>query len=129
FERFREIRKLASRGFSAKYQFLVYLGVFTLLFQPLKMISFALLLGSLAQGLDGMLGLGWLPYSSLTDPVYFFSALVKYTLLISAIVLIVVPHEERRYVIPIVPLYLFYALAQVIPTTVGYANWFSLRVC
>ena len=76
-EHFSEIRKVGSRGFSAMYQFLIYLGVLTVLLQPLKIISFALLLGALAQGLDSLLGLGWLPYSSLTDPVYFLAAMTK----------------------------------------------------
>jgi cellulose synthase/poly-beta-1,6-N-acetylglucosamine synthase-like glycosyltransferase len=128
-EHFSEIRKVGSRGFSAMYQFLIYLGVLTVLLQPLKIISFALLLGALAQGLDSLLGLGWLPYSSLTDPVYFLAAMTKYILFIFIIVVTVIPRGERRYVLPIVPLYLFYALAQVIPTTVGYANWFTLRLC
>ena len=35
---------------------------------------------------------------------------------------------DRRSVWPIVPLYVFYALLQIVPATVGYANWFSVRL-
>ena len=128
FERFSRIRKLCERGFNAQYQFLVYLGLFALLFQPLKLISFALLIGSFAEGIDGLLGLGWLPYWSAVDPIYFLAAFTKYGLLMLVGFLLAVPRGERAHLLPVVPLYFFYALALVIPTTLGYANWCALRI-
>ncbi len=128
FERFGDIRRVAARDFNAKYQFLVYLGILNLLFQPLKLLSFGLLLGSFAQGLDSLLGLRWLPYWRVTDPVYFLAAFSKYAVLTFAAILVAVPRGEKSYLLPVGPLYFFYALAQVIPTTVGYANWWTLRI-
>jgi hypothetical protein len=38
------------------------------------------------------------------------------------------PPGERREHLPIALLYLPYTLAHLLPTTVGYLNWISLRV-
>jgi hypothetical protein len=40
----------------------------------------------------------------------------------------VVPRAERGYIAPIVPLYLFYALTQIVPMTVGFANFIALTL-
>ncbi len=39
----------------------------------------------------------------------------------------VVPKSERAYAAPIVPLYLFYAIAHIVPMTVGFLNWVTLQ--
>ena len=127
-QRFRDIRRLSARSLSAQYQFLIYLGLFTLLFQPLKLLSLGLLVGSLAASLDSLFGLHWMPYWKATDPIYFLVAFTKYALLCLAALLIAVPRGERGSLLPIAPLYFLYALAQIIPTTVGYANWCTLRI-
>jgi cellulose synthase/poly-beta-1,6-N-acetylglucosamine synthase-like glycosyltransferase len=126
--RFREIRRLSARGLSAQYQFFVYLGLFGVVFQPLKLLSFGLLAGSFVASLDSLFGLHWLPYWNATDPVYFLVAFTKYALFSLVALLIAVPREERISLLPIVPLYFLYALAQVLATTVGYANWCTLRL-
>jgi cellulose synthase/poly-beta-1,6-N-acetylglucosamine synthase-like glycosyltransferase len=123
-----DIRRFSSRSLSAQYQFLVYMGLFCLLFQPLKLVSFGLLVGSLAAGLESLFGLHWIPGWNAIDPTYFLVAFTKYALLSLATLFVAVPHGERRPLLPIVPLYFLYALAQVIPTTVGYANWCTLRL-
>jgi hypothetical protein len=104
------------------------MGLFCLLFQPLKLVSFGLLVGSLAAGLESLFGLHWIPGWNAIDPTYFLVAFTKYALLSLATLFVAVPHGERRPLLPIVPLYFLYALAQVIPTTVGYANWCTLRL-
>ena len=38
------------------------------------------------------------------------------------------PAGERGYIAPIVPLYLLYTLIHVVPMTVGFANWLTMRV-
>ena len=127
-ERFPEVRRISKRDSGAKYEFLVYLGILSVLCQPLRVLSFGLLLGSFAGGLDTLFGLGWLPHWSVTDPVYFLAAFSKYAVLMFAVLLIAVPRREKAFVLPIVPLYFFYALAQVIPTSLGYANWCALHL-
>jgi hypothetical protein len=39
-----------------------------------------------------------------------------------------VPKAERAYIAPIVPLYLCYALTHIVPMTVGFGNFFALKV-
>ena len=124
--RLGEIRRIARRRFSAGYQFLIYMGGISLLLQPLRLVASVLLAASFARGVDSLLGLGWIPEWQITDPVYFVAALVKYTLLTLIALGTAVPRGERLYVLPMVPLYFFYALAQILPTSVGYANWFTL---
>lgn len=128
FEHFPDIRRAGGRGFMAAYQYLVYMGIVCLLLHPLKLVGLALLLLSLANGLDGLLGLDIVPDSSVTHPVYFLAACAKYLLLCLVAFCTVVPRRERLYVLPVVPLYFFYALAHLLPVSVGYANWFALKI-
>jgi hypothetical protein len=93
------------------------------------MISVLLLFLSGLKGLDLLFGLGVIPAWGVTEPVYFLAAFAKYTLLSAAALFVAVPRGERWPLIPIAPLYLFYSMVQIVPTTVGYANWFSLRLC
>ncbi len=38
------------------------------------------------------------------------------------------PKAERAYAAPIVPLYLCYALTHIVPMTVGFGNFFALKL-
>jgi cellulose synthase/poly-beta-1,6-N-acetylglucosamine synthase-like glycosyltransferase len=128
-ERFADIRRVAGRRWSTAYHFVIYMGVFSLLLHPLRLVSVALLALSGAKAVDMAFALGVVPDWSAAEPAYFLAAFVKYTLLSLAALLAAVPRGERTYLLPVVPLYLLYSLAQVAPTTVGYANWLSLRLC
>lgn len=128
FERSRELRRVAALGTCAVYQFIVYTGLFALLLYPLKLASGALLLVSLANGIDGLVGLDAIPDTALTNPFYAASACFKYTLLSLVASFMVLPKRDGDYVRPIVPLYLFYVLAHLAPMGVGYANWFAVRL-
>src|SRR5205085_10382941 len=68
------------------------------------------------------------PAQPMTEPVYFLAAFTKFTLLAMLCVFVTVPRGERNYVLPVVPLYFFYAHLQIAPTTVGYANWIGLKL-
>ena len=127
-EHFGEIRIAAKRQLSAAYQFLIYMGGFNLLLHPLKIVSLLLLSLSFAKGLDTLFGLGLIPDWDAAEPVYFLAAFAKFTLLASAAILTAVPRGERLYLVPAVPLFFFYAHAQILPATVGYANWLSWRL-
>ena len=39
-----------------------------------------------------------------------------------------VPKAERAYAAPVVPLYLCYALVHIVPMTVGFMNFFALKL-
>ncbi len=127
-EHFTEIRRAARRRLSAAYQFIVYMGAFCLLLHPLKIIALVILSLSLAKGLDMLFGFGVVPDWKAAEPVYFLAAFVKYTLLSFLALFGAVPRRERAYLLPVAPLYFFYALAQIVPCTVGYANWLSVRI-
>jgi hypothetical protein len=83
---------------------------------------------SFANGLDNLFGLDWLPDGGLTNPLYFAVAAAKYLLLGLLGLFTVVPRLERRYVAPILPLYLLYAMVHVAPMTVGFVNWVAVRM-
>ena len=127
-ERFTDVRRVARRDLSAAYQFLAYTGVSCLALQPLKIGALLLLSLSLAKGFDGLLGLSWIPDWTAADPVYFAAAYTKYTLLALVALGFSVPRGERTHVLPVLPLYFFYALMQIVPNAVGSANWLSLRL-
>lgn len=125
---FGHLQRGARRHLVATYQYLVYLGGLTLLLHPLKLVSLALLAASLAAGLEPLLGLGRLPAWAAVAPVYFAVAYAKYTVLALAALALVVPPGERLRLAPVVPLYFFYAHLLLLPSTVGYANWLSLKL-
>ena len=126
-ERWRDIGRRASLGSVFFYQYIVYIGCFCLLLHPLKILALPLLILSGLNGVDALLGLQAIADNSFTNPIYFVSVFSKYIALIALLVPLTVRRDERRQIWPIVPFYPFYAVLQVIPSTVGYANWLSLR--
>jgi hypothetical protein len=128
-ERIDEIWRGSRARLGLRYQYLVYMGLFTLPLQPVRIVTLVLLSLSTANGLDLLLGLDLIPDVAATDPAYFLFAYLKYTglVLVASTLVGATPHDWLRLV-PVVPVYFFYALAHVVPVTVGYANWLSLRV-
>lgn len=129
FENFRDVRGSSRGGLFFKYQYLVYMGLFALVLHPLRVLSLLLLVLSTVNGLDGLVGLNWIPEGPLTDPAYFLLAYVKYTgyaLLASSV--LAADHSEWMALLPTVPIYFFYGLTQILPATLGYSNWVSLRL-
>jgi cellulose synthase/poly-beta-1,6-N-acetylglucosamine synthase-like glycosyltransferase len=129
FENFASLRAcVAGRPFVA-YQLYGYLGVFGLLLHPVRVASLLLLALSTFGGLQQLFGVDVLPALLAPDPAYFLLAYVKYTIFaLLAAALLDGGLRRRREFLPVLPLYFFYALWQVVPTTLGYANWASLRL-
>jgi cellulose synthase/poly-beta-1,6-N-acetylglucosamine synthase-like glycosyltransferase len=127
-ENFADLARAAKRSFFFTYQFFVYTGIFMLLFHPLRLMALALLTASLAGGLDGLLGLGLLPRVSVTEPAYFLVAYLQYVVFALVALFVAVERGHRLRLIPTVPLYFFYSTIHTVPVTLGYANWFTLRV-
>jgi len=126
--RFSEVWRVSQRSPFAMYHFIVYVGGLSLGLHLAKMVSAVLLLLSLAAGFDQLLVAHLLPESTLTNPGYFISAIGSYLALGVVALFTVVPKAERAYAAPIVPLYLFYAIAHIVPMTFGFLNWLTLQV-
>ena len=109
------------------YNYYVYMGVLGLLAQPFRVVALALSVAGIANGFDDLLGLNIIPNVSWTDPVYLLLAYAKYTVLTLALLLFSVRGSGRLRLLGGVPLYYLYELVHVIPVTIGYLNWFSLR--
>lgn len=127
-ERLPAIRQAARHSLVLAYQYFVYFGVLMLLLHPLRVVSTLLLALALANGVDSLLGIDWIPDGPLSEPLYFLDAYAKYLVLAGVAVIVAVPSGERVRCLSIVPLYFFYALAQVLPITLGFLNWFALRI-
>jgi cellulose synthase/poly-beta-1,6-N-acetylglucosamine synthase-like glycosyltransferase len=125
FERFPEVLRSSRRSPFAAYHYLVYLGVLSIAMHLFKVVSAVLLVLSLVCGVDALLFDRVLPG---LNPEYFAAAASSYLALGVIALFTSVPKSERAYAAPIVPLYLCYALVHVIPMTVGYANYFSLKL-
>jgi cellulose synthase/poly-beta-1,6-N-acetylglucosamine synthase-like glycosyltransferase len=123
----RIVRATAGRPFLI-YHFLVYTGGMGLALHPFRVAGLVLLGLSLLNGVDNLLGLSWIPDNRWTNPAYFVFAYVQYTTLILAQMLLVLNKQEWRRTWRVVPLYFFYAALQTVPVTLGYLNWFSLRL-
>lgn len=127
-ERFADLWRSVPRRFIWIYQYFVYIGLFSLLFHPLKVAGLVLIALSAANGVDHLLGLDLIPDTAATSPTYFLFAYLKCTALAMAAVPLAALRGEGLRLLPAVPVYFFYALAQIPPATVGYLNWLSLRL-
>lgn len=127
-ERFGEIRRISRRTPFAMYHFIVYMGGLSLGLHLLKMASAVLLLVSLVSGFDYLFIADLFPEGTLMNPAYFAAAVGSYLTLGVIALFTIVPKSERAYIAPVVPLYLFYALAHIAPMSVGFANWVAFKV-
>ena len=127
-ERFSEITRIARRSPFAMYHYLVYVGGLSLAMHLVKIASAALLVVSFLAGLDALLLDDLVPQGSVTNPAYFTAAVTSYLALGVIALFTVVPPQERSYCAPIVPLYLCYAIVHIVPMTVGFANFFWLKL-
>jgi cellulose synthase/poly-beta-1,6-N-acetylglucosamine synthase-like glycosyltransferase len=106
-EWFDDVLRVSRRRLSASYHFLLYTGVFALLVHPLKLVSLVLVLLSLANGLDDLAGLRWVPDWEVADPIYFLATYSKYFLLIVIGLFTAVPREDRLQLLSTTPMYFF----------------------
>jgi cellulose synthase/poly-beta-1,6-N-acetylglucosamine synthase-like glycosyltransferase len=127
-ERLPELRRISSRSAFATYHYLIYIGVLSLGIHLAKMASAALLLLSFLAGLDALLLDDLIPQGSISNPEYFVAAVTSYLALGVIALFTRVPPAERAYVAPIVPLYLCYAIAHIAPMTIGFLNFFALKL-
>lgn len=110
------------------YQYGLYLGVFSLALHPLKLASLVPLIGSALNGLDALTGAGWVPDTALTWVWIAPLIYLKYTVLIAGVIPAATPRAEWAGHWRCAPFYFFYAVAQLVPMTVGFANWIGVRV-
>ena len=127
-ERLGAIWRISKRTPFAAYHFIVYVGGLSLVLHLVKILSALLLLLSLIGGFDSLFLLHLLPRNTLTSPSYFVGAVGSYLALGVIALFTVVPKAERSYIAPIVPLYLLYALVQLLPMTVGFGNFIAVRL-
>jgi cellulose synthase/poly-beta-1,6-N-acetylglucosamine synthase-like glycosyltransferase len=127
-ERFSEIMRVGRRSPFAMYHYLVYVGGLSLAMHLVKIASAVLLLLSFLAGLDALLLDDLVPQGSITNPAYFTAAVTSYLALGVIALFTTVPKSERAYIAPIVPLYLCYAITHIVPMTVGFGNFFWLKL-
>jgi cellulose synthase/poly-beta-1,6-N-acetylglucosamine synthase-like glycosyltransferase len=127
-ERFSEIVRVGRRSPFAMYHYLLYVGGLSLAMHLVKIVSALLLLLSFLAGLDALLLDDLVPQGSITNPAYFTAAVTSYLALGVIALFTTVPKTERAYIAPIVPLYLCYAIVHIVPMTVGFGNFFWLKL-
>lgn len=126
-ESLADVRKCAARGPLAAYHYAVYTGLLGILLQPLRILSVGLLLLSFAGGLDGLLGLGLLAGNPRADSSLVLTAWLQYTVLSLLALFLAVPRGERKGLLLAAPVYFPYVLLHVIPVSLGFANYLTLR--
>jgi cellulose synthase/poly-beta-1,6-N-acetylglucosamine synthase-like glycosyltransferase len=127
-ERFSEIVRVGRRSPFAMYHYLVYVGGLSLAMHLVKIVGAVLLMLSFLAGLDALLLDDLVPQGAITNPTYFTAAVTSYLALGVIALFTSVPKTERAYIAPIVPLYLCYAIVHIIPMTVGFGNFFWLKM-
>ena len=127
-ERFPEVLRISRRSTFAAYHYLVYVGGLSLVIHVVKIVSAGLLVLSFLGGLDALLLDDLLPPGTFTNPEYFTAAITSYLALGVIALFTRVPKAERAYVAPVVPLYLCYAITHILPMTVGFGNYFALKL-
>ena len=125
-ENFEDVRRTAGERVFFAYHFLLYMGVFAILFHPLKVLALLLSASGVLNAMDELLGLQVVPNTVWTDPIYFLVAYVKYTILAVFLLAISAPGERRRLA-EAIPLFYLYQLMHIVPITIGYLNWLALR--
>jgi hypothetical protein len=91
-------------------------------------MGLGILVLSAVNGLDNFTHLGEVPDVWFTNPYYFALVYGQYLVLMLLSWIASVNREERWRLLPIVPLYPLYALAHIVPSTVGYLNWLTVRL-
>jgi cellulose synthase/poly-beta-1,6-N-acetylglucosamine synthase-like glycosyltransferase len=127
-ERFSDVLRISRRSPFAAYHYLIYVGGLSLAMHLIKVVSAVLLVLSFLSGLDALLLDDYVARGTLIDPGYFSAAIGSYLALCVIALFASVPKAERAYVAPIVPLYLCYALTHIVPMTVGFGNFFALKL-
>lgn len=127
-ERFPEVLRISRRSPFAAYNYLIYIGGLGLAIHLVKIVSAALLLLSFLGGLDVLLLDNFVPHGILGNPAYFTAAITSYLALGVIALFTCVPEAERAYTAPIVPLYMCYTITHIVPMTVGFGNFFALRL-
>jgi cellulose synthase/poly-beta-1,6-N-acetylglucosamine synthase-like glycosyltransferase len=126
YDNFDDVRRTAGEHPFFVYHYILYMGVFMLLLHPLKIIALVLTAAGVINAVDELFGFHVIANGQWNDPVYFLLAYAKYTVL-SLFLLLIGGKGERLRLLPAVPLYYLYQLLHIVPMTVGYLNWFSLR--
>jgi cellulose synthase/poly-beta-1,6-N-acetylglucosamine synthase-like glycosyltransferase len=126
--RWRSLCKRSARHAGFAYQYLIYIGIFVVLLHPLKLIGLVVLTLSALNGLDNLFTLNLIPDGTFTNPFYFQTVYLQSIGLMLLAWFTSVGPRERWHVLPIVPIYPIYALAHIVPSTIGYLNWFSVRL-
>jgi cellulose synthase/poly-beta-1,6-N-acetylglucosamine synthase-like glycosyltransferase len=127
-ERFSEILRISRRSPFAAYHYLFYIGGLSLAMHLVKIVSAVLLLLSFLSGLDALFLDEFVTQGTFLNPQYFTAAITSYLALGVIALFTSVPKAERSYTAPVVPLYLCYAIIHIIPMTVGFANFFALKL-
>jgi cellulose synthase/poly-beta-1,6-N-acetylglucosamine synthase-like glycosyltransferase len=127
-ERFSEILSISRRSPFAFYHYVIYVGGLSLAMHMVKIVSAVLLVLSFASGLDALLLDDFVPRGSFANPEYFTAAASSYLALGVIALFTSVPKAERSYCAPIVPLYLCYAITHIVPMTIGFGNFFWLKL-
>lgn len=125
-EQLDSLRQFATRGFAVQYQFIVYVMVFSLLLHPLKLVALLLVTLSGATGVAALAGIA-IPEPFALDPLYLLLSWGMYTAFTTVVLFLAVRRVERPRLLWTVPLFYFYVLFHLIPITVGYLNYLSLR--
>ncbi|MEA3150069.1 MAG: hypothetical protein QOD56_1008, partial [Gammaproteobacteria bacterium] len=122
------VLRISRRSPFAAYHYLIYIGVLSLGLHLVKIMSGLLLILSFLAGIDALLFDHVMPQSALIHPAYFTAAISSYLALGVIVLFTRVPKAERGYIAPIVPLYLCYAIVHIAPMTVGFGNFFALKL-
>jgi hypothetical protein len=112
----------------AAYQYLVYFGLFGLLLHPIRVAAIVVIALSFLGGLDALLGTGLMPHTRMTNPWIFLSSYTQCVALAVLGLLVAIPKGERSRFAGVVPLYFFYAAFLIAPASLGFLNWFTVRL-
>lgn len=125
-DRFADVKRIAGHRPFFVYHYIFYMGVWAIVLHPLKVVALLLSIAGVVNAFDDLLDLNVVPNTRWTNPLYFLLAYAKYTLL-AGFMLMLSTRGERRRLLPAVPIFYIYQLLHIIPITLGFMNWFTLR--
>ena len=122
-----ESRKIGSHGFTAFYQYRLYLRVLSFGLLPIKGVAIMVIGLCAVNGFDDLLRLNLIPNAAWNNPVAFASLYVKYTILVGFLVVIAADKKQNQAALSVVPYFVPYTLFLIVPNLIGLMSWFSNR--
>lgn len=127
-ERRSDVLAISMRHPRSFYHFAFYTGFVSIILHPVRIFGVGMLAASGFGALDRLFASELTDGAGITNPLYFLLNVSKYALLVGVVLTGMGTASEKKRLWSIVPIYPLYAMAHVLPVTVGFLNFCAYAV-